>query len=996
MTVVRRNSICTAEHHHRDMTHINNNNNNNNEMAVRPSMTVAPPGRTNNGASRLRGRRRASTDTNNNNNANIAVGSGLGLSSRSLSLRRRAAVAPRAGQDTAQHAGGGHDGTNENPFVDDAIVDDDDENYSSNDSMSVEELTSPYKSGGGGIIKPRHNGHCNRNNSNRVGPFNTATRNNNPFDDDDDDDDNNNPFGYSNDDHDEDSAFHNISGLLTHEDIGQRHNETTTTTTTNNKKKNGRTSIDRGTARSSQLSSSYKPISRGDGATATDERLWLSSSSWKPASKRITTNSNNTSPRRRKSADTNESNSRCGASLVLSLSSDKTRRINNTNTKSKNGSSSNNKMIIVGDGDNKMTQNNNKNNSRLSLSSSTSTQSPRGDYYYDELLPGASRKKKVNTASKTTTTTTTMTMNKSSVAHGGGGGRSINNNNNGNNNINVRGRTTHRPRDGVGRGDSGGGGSLRSTRNNINHNRSSRRSGSEGLHMSMNSIGCASLRLSGLSSDDNDHIFHQENNDVEDGLGKYFLQRSLVDYNATTTTKMQSMQDLLVEERSRTSTKVFPKVINNNVSGSTRRSGRRVISGRRSMHIMPGQGRTMKRRMAQRKCGLIICVIVVLVSFIVGLSIYFSSDNNNKTTSGSSSSSTNAINFGTTTTTTTTVVGDSAPSTMPSSTVAVMGEFTDSDSMTPAKSPQAMDESSSLATTFSPAYNIPTFCPDGQYCYYKIGSCAVTLYELTLTGTCQPQPTDCPLVYMPVCDCDGNTHANFCNAAKSGLSILHAGECGKDVPGVVVNGDDGDTDSNSDETADGDATLCTASFQSLIPTSSSAPSPVLVNYGIGIGGEDKSGPPTYSLSPSLRPSMSTVPSISARPSSNITTLVSSSSNVTSFTSSPSLTISPTMTNPPSQRPSMSTVPSISARPSSNYTTSSSLSSPSSLPNGADSNGSFGPAKTILSPSLQPSISAKPIFISTTTTAPASSNNNTTVSLINSTSTGNSLDQFAND
>ena len=81
---------------------------------------------------------------------------------------------------------------------------------------------------------------------------------------------------------------------------------------------------------------------------------------------------------------------------------------------------------------------------------------------------------------------------------------------------------------------------------------------------------------------------------------------------------------------------------------------------------MPGQGRTMKRRMAQRKCGLIACGIVVLVSFIVGLSFYFTSDNNNnKPMSGSScESSTSSNNFGTTTTITT-IVGDSAPSTMP-------------------------------------------------------------------------------------------------------------------------------------------------------------------------------------------------------------------------------------------------------------------------------------------------------------------------------------------
>jgi len=31
--------------------------------------------------------------------------------------------------------------------------------------------------------------------------------------------------------------------------------------------------------------------------------------------------------------------------------------------------------------------------------------------------------------------------------------------------------------------------------------------------------------------------------------------------------------------------------------------------------------------------------------------------------------------------------------------------------------------------------------------------------------------------YTPVCDCNGNTHANLCNAQTAGVSVLHVGEC---------------------------------------------------------------------------------------------------------------------------------------------------------------------------------------------------------------------------
>lgn len=57
-----------------------------------------------------------------------------------------------------------------------------------------------------------------------------------------------------------------------------------------------------------------------------------------------------------------------------------------------------------------------------------------------------------------------------------------------------------------------------------------------------------------------------------------------------------------------------------------------------------------------------------------------------------------------------------------------------------------------------------------SYCAHAVGDC-------NGGGECQPIPPACPLLYDPVCGCDGITYGNACLAAKAGVSIQHDGVC---------------------------------------------------------------------------------------------------------------------------------------------------------------------------------------------------------------------------
>lgn len=72
-------------------------------------------------------------------------------------------------------------------------------------------------------------------------------------------------------------------------------------------------------------------------------------------------------------------------------------------------------------------------------------------------------------------------------------------------------------------------------------------------------------------------------------------------------------------------------------------------------------------------------------------------------------------------------------------------------------------------------------CAAGETCMYADDAMCGAADQ---TGTCQTIRTDimCPMVYLPVCGCDGQTYGNSCQAGAAGASIAHQGECAPPVP----------------------------------------------------------------------------------------------------------------------------------------------------------------------------------------------------------------------
>jgi len=61
-------------------------------------------------------------------------------------------------------------------------------------------------------------------------------------------------------------------------------------------------------------------------------------------------------------------------------------------------------------------------------------------------------------------------------------------------------------------------------------------------------------------------------------------------------------------------------------------------------------------------------------------------------------------------------------------------------------------------------------CPPGEYCQKAVGDC-------NGVGNCAPMPFICPLIFDPVCGCDGLTYSNSCFAASAGMNIEFLGPC---------------------------------------------------------------------------------------------------------------------------------------------------------------------------------------------------------------------------
>jgi hypothetical protein len=65
-------------------------------------------------------------------------------------------------------------------------------------------------------------------------------------------------------------------------------------------------------------------------------------------------------------------------------------------------------------------------------------------------------------------------------------------------------------------------------------------------------------------------------------------------------------------------------------------------------------------------------------------------------------------------------------------------------------------------------------CAPGQYCHMPPGQCRNISDS---AGACLAKPQICPMIYAPVCGCDGNTYPNACQAASRGVSVARQGAC---------------------------------------------------------------------------------------------------------------------------------------------------------------------------------------------------------------------------